>query len=90
MDKLPIGVIRQMYAYDPTYTNKFNKVLKQLFAHCFIYRLSQMLQKLNNCHCYCETCRTYLKFCQHNYYDEMSTYEDELKQITPLFDLKHI
>ena len=29
-------------------------------------------------------CKTYLKLCQQMYYDERSTYEDELKMIIAL------
>ena len=36
MDKLPIEVIRNIYEYDSTHKIKFDKVLKQLSAHCFI------------------------------------------------------
>ena len=36
MDKLQIEVIRTIYEYDSTYNIKFDKVLKQMSAHCFI------------------------------------------------------
>ena len=59
-------------------------VLKQLTAHCFIYNCRICFKPYNNCCCYCVVCKTYLKFCQQIFHDEMSTYEDELKMITAL------
>ena len=38
MDKLTPTIIQHICEYDNTYTIKFDKVLKQLSAHCFIYR----------------------------------------------------
>ena len=84
MDKLPIEVIRNIYEYDPTYNIKFDRVLKQLYAHCFIYRCSECFKPYNHCFCYCSTCRTYLRFCRQIYYDQDSTYEDDLEQIIAL------
>ena len=37
MGNLPVEVIRKIYSYDSTYKIKFDKVLAQLIAHCFIY-----------------------------------------------------
>ena len=37
MDNLPVEVIRKIHEYDNTYKEKFDKVLTQLTAHCFIY-----------------------------------------------------
>ena len=84
MDKLPIEVIRQIYEYDNTFKIKFDKVLQQMMAHCFIYNCHICFKPWNNCCCYCGVCKTYLKLCQHIYYDERSTYEDKLKMITAL------
>ena len=84
MDKLPSNIIQHIYEYDNTYKEQFDKVLKQLTAHCFIYNCRICFKPYNNCCCYCSRCKTYLKFCQQTYYDEMSTYEDELKIITAL------
>ena len=42
MDKLLPTTIQPIYEYDPTYKIKVDdKVLKQLSAHCFIYRCSE-------------------------------------------------
>ena len=93
MDKLPSNIIQHIYEQDNTYKEKFDKVLKQLTAHCFIYNCRICFKPYNNCCCYCSRCKTYLKFCQQIYYDEMSTYEDELKMITVLgfwFETIHI
>ena len=37
MDKLTSNIIQLIWDYDNTYDIKFDKVLKQLSAHCFIY-----------------------------------------------------
>ena len=84
MDNLSVEVIRKIYEYDSTYKIKFDKVLTQLTAFCFIYHCRICFKPYNNCCCYRVVCKTYLKFCQQIYYDEMSTYEDELKMITAL------
>ena len=77
MDKLPVEVIRRIYECDSIYKIKFDKVLTQLSAHCFIYNCRICSKPYNNCCCYCSRCKTYLKFCQQIYFDGMSTYEDE-------------
>ena len=47
MDKLPVGITRTIYEYDNTYNIKFDKVLKQLSDHCFIYRCSECFKPYN-------------------------------------------
>ena len=84
MDKLPSTIVQHIYEYDNIYKIKFDNVLKQLTAHCFIYRCCICCKPYNKCYCYCQVCKTYLKFCQQIYYDEYSTYEDELNMITAL------
>ena len=84
MGNLPIEVIRKIYEYDSTYKIKFDKVLKQLSAHCFIYRCRICFNEWDNCFCYCPNCRTYLRFYQQIYYSKDSVYEDELNEIIPL------
>ena len=84
MAKLPVAVIRRICEYDSTYKIKFDKVWTQLTAHCFVYNCRIYCKPYNNCRCYCVVCKTYLKFCQQVCFDEMSTYEDELKMITAL------
>ena len=84
MDILPIEVIRNIYEYDSTYNIKFDKVLKQLSAHCFIYNCHRCFKPWNSCYCFCVVCKTYLKFCHQIYYDQDSTYEDELEKIMAL------
>ena len=84
MDKLLVEVIRKIYEYDSTFKIKFEKVLKQLAAHCFIYNCRICRKPYNTCCCYCVVCKTYLKFSQQIYYDERSTYEDEFKMIIAL------
>ena len=91
MDKLQIEVIIRIYEYDSIYKIKFDKVLKQLSAHCFIYNCHSCFKPWHNCYCYCEICRTYLKYCHQIFcYYENSTYEDELNDIIPLgFDFRN-
>ena len=84
MDKLPSNIIQHIFEYDNTYKENSDKVLKQLTAHIFIYHCRICFKPYNNCYCYCSRCKTYLKFGQQIYYDEMNTYEDELKMITAL------
>ena len=62
----------------------FDKVLKQLMAHCFIYNCHQCFKPWNNCYCYCKVCKTYIEYCKQIFYDELSTYEDDLAIIIPL------
>ena len=84
MDKLQSTIIQYIYECDNTYKIKFDKVLKQLSAHCFIHSCHKCSKPWNNCYCCCEICRTYLKYCHQIYYDEKSTYEDELENIIAL------
>ena len=84
MGNLPSTIIQHIYEYGNTCKTKFDKVLKQLTAHCFIYNCRICCKPYSNCCCYCAACKTYLKSCQQIYYDEMSTCEDELKMITAL------
>ena len=84
MDKLPIEVIRTIYEYDNTYKIKFDKVLKQLTAHCFIHNCRICCKPYNKCVCYCQVCKTYLTFCHHIYYDKESTYEDDVNDVIQL------
>ena len=76
MDELQSTIIQQIYEYDNTYNIRFDNVLKQMMAHCFIYNCRTCFKPYNKCCCYCSVCTTYLKICQQLYYDEMSTYED--------------
>ena len=84
MDNLPAHIIQHIYEYDNTYKEKFDKGLTQLKAHIFIYHCRICFKPYNNCCCYCSVCKTYLKFCQQIYFDQLSTYEDELQVITAL------
>ena len=51
MDKLPVEITREIYEYDSTYKIKSDKVLKQLSAHCFIYRCRICFNEWGNCFC---------------------------------------
>ena len=72
MDNLPVEVIRKIYSYDSTYKIKFDKVLTQLTSYCFIYRCKECFKEWDRCYCYCPRCRTYLKYCQQIYFNELS------------------
>ena len=39
-----------IYGYDNTYKIKFDKVIKQLSAHCFIYNCHKCFKPWNNCY----------------------------------------
>ena len=90
MDNLPSTITQHIYiyiyvyGYDNSCNIKFDKVLKQMMAHCFIYNCHKCFKPWNNCYCYCSVCKTHLKFCQQIYYDELSTYEDELGNVIGL------
>ena len=84
MDKLPSTIIQHIYEYDNTFNIKTDKVLKQLTAHCFIYRCCICCKAYNKCFCYCQVCKTYIKLCQQIYYDQYSTYEDDLNDVIQL------
>ena len=64
MDNLPIEITRIIYEYDDTFKIEFDKVLKQLKCHCFIYRCSKCLKPYNTCYCYCVTCRSLYTYCK--------------------------
>ena len=40
----PGEVIGNIYKYDSTYKNMFDKVLLQLNMHCFVYRCSECVK----------------------------------------------
>ena len=84
MDKLPSTIIQHIYEYDHIYNIKFDKVLKQLSAHCFIYNCSECFKQRNMCFCYCVTCGTYLRFCRQIYFDQDSVYEYKLNDVIQL------
>ena len=84
MGKLPMGVVGQIYSYDPTYRERLGKVLLQLNMHCFTYRCSECCRHYNECYCYCETCRTSLRFCRQLYFDQHSMTEVDLEDIVPM------
>ena len=67
MYNLPTAIIQHIYIYiyeyGSTYTYKFDKVLKQMTAHCSIYSCHKCFKPWNNCYCYCKVCKTYLKYC---------------------------
>ena len=84
MEQLPTTIIQHVYQYDSTYRVKFDKVLKQMTAHCFIYNCHKYFKPWNSCYCDCLVCKTYLKCCHQTFYDEMNTYDDELEALIPL------
>ena len=85
MDKtFPDEVIRNIYKYESHYRNMFDKALLQLDMHCFIHRCSECLKPYNQCVCYCQTCRTYLRFCRQLYFKDGDMTEDDLDDIIGL------
>ena len=84
MDKLQSTILQHIHEYDTIYKIQFDKIFKQLSAHCFFYNCHKCFKPWNNCYCYCVVCKAYLTFGQQIYHDEMSTYEDELGNIIAL------
>ena len=84
MDNLPFDVIKQIYSYDHTYKHIFDKVLIPLKVHCCIYRCDRCCGHYNDCCCYCETCKTSLRFCKQLYFDSKNMTEDDLEDIVPM------
>ena len=84
MESLPIEIIRKVYEYDPTYRDSFDKTLRQLRCFCFVYRCSECFKPYNKCFCYCNDCRTYLRFCRQIYYEPNDMEEDELEDVIAL------
>ena len=81
MDKLSSNIIQHIYDYDNIHKIRFDKVLKQLTVHIYIYRCSECFKDWNKCFCYCNICRTYLRFCHQIFYDKNSVYDDDLNDI---------
>ena len=51
MGKVPSTIVQNIHEYDNTYKIKFDKVLKQLSAHCFIYNCNKCFKPRGNCYC---------------------------------------
>ena len=84
MGSSPLEVIGNIYSCDPTCKQLFDKVLKQMMAHCFSYNCHFCFKPWNNCVCYCKVRKAHLQFCHQIFHDEMSTCEDDLEAIIPL------
>ena len=84
MNNLPIDIIRNIYEYDNTYRDQFDKTLRQLRVFCFVYRCSECFKPYNKCFCYCNVCKTYLRFCKQIYFENNDREEDELNDIIEL------
>ena len=55
-----------------------------MMAYYFICNCNKCFKPWNNCYCYCKACKTHSRLCHQIFYDEMSTYEDELEATIPL------
>ena len=84
MNNLPNDIIRNIYGYDSTYRESFDKALRQLRVFCFVYRCSECFKPYNKCFCYCNVCKTYLRFCKQIYFENNDPEEDELENIIEL------
>ena len=84
MNNLPNDIIRNIYGYDSTYRESFDKTLRQLRVFCFVYRCSECFKPYNKCFCYCNVCKTYLRFCKQIYFENNDPEEDELDNILAL------
>ena len=74
----PDEVLINIYKYDCTYKDMFAKTIIQLNLHCFIYRCSECYKPYNQCFCYCQTCRTFLRFRRQLYFKDGDMTEDDL------------
>ena len=81
MDKLPTTIVQQIYEYDSNYKDTFDKVLISLKMHCFMYRCPECYKPYDQCFCYCQTCRAYLRFCRQLYFKDGDMTEDDLEDI---------
>ena len=84
MNNLPNDIIRNIYEHDSTYKEQFDKTLRQLRVFCFVYRCSECFKPYNKCFCYCNVCKTYLRFCKQIYFEPNDPEEDELNDIIEL------
>ena len=84
MNKLPNDIIRNIYEYDSTYRDQFDKTLRQLRCFCLIHRCEICFKPYNKCFCYCNVCKTYLRFCKQIYFENNDPEEDELNDIIAL------
>ena len=84
MDNLPIEITRKIYEYDSTYREIFNRVLIQLRVNFYIYNCHECYCRWNKCFCWCQVCKTYLKYCHQIYFDENDNYDDDLPDIIQL------
>ena len=84
MNNLPIDIIRNIYEYDNTFKIEFDKTLRQLRVFCFVYRCSECFKPYNKCFCYCNVCKTYLRFCKQIYFENNDPEEDELEDVIAL------
>ena len=84
MDKLSTTIIQHIYDYDSTYKVKFDKMLLHMNMHCCIYRCSECFKPYNQCFCYCQTCGTYLRFCEQLYFKDGDMTEEDIIDITGL------
>ena len=86
MGELPFEVRIQLYSFDPTYKDIGDKVLISSEVHCLIYRCDRCCRHYNDCYCYCETCRTFLRFCKQMDFDSKSMTEYDFEDIAPMTD----
>ena len=78
MDNLPIEIIRNIYLYDSTYRDVFERSLVRIRVDFYLYKCQDCHKIWQKCNCYCPTCKTYKRFCNQIYYDEGDIIEDTL------------
>jgi hypothetical protein len=78
MNKLPIEIIRNIYLYDSTYRDEFERSLVRIKVDFYLYKCPDCYKKWQKCSCYCPVCKTYKRFCQQIYYEPGDIIEDTL------------
>jgi hypothetical protein len=75
---LPVEIIRNIYAYDNTYRDVFERSLTRIRVDFYLYRCYECHRLWQKCNCYCKTCKSYKRYCHHIYYDDDDDIEDKL------------
>ena len=67
---LPVEILRNIYEYDSTYRDVFERSLMIIKVDFYLYKCVDCHKRWQKCNCYCKTCKTFKRFCQQIYYEE--------------------
>ena len=70
MDNLPVEIIRNIYYYDSTYRDEFERSLMRIKIDFYLYRCCECHKRWQRCYCYCNKCKTCKRYCNQIYYDK--------------------